>query len=463
MTDVIDELCEELVRGEQLPSISIAVGVGDAIVDTRSYGFADRAERARPVRETPYLLASVTKPITATAVVLLAQRGLLDLDQPIEDHLDGLLLPRSPAVTGAPTIRQTLNHTAGLGTYWDFHYADRGQHPAPFAETMERYGFLFREAGTAFEYSNLGYGLCDQVIAKVTGEDPAEFVRREVFQAVGASTGWVGAGYGGSAVPAQRYPVGPYDPYPDFDSSHRGASLAWLSAEDLVRFGLSHCGSGSVLTAESIEQAHSPGLPADGNGESYALGWGVRRSGGTTILSHGGDMGGVGSVLVIVPEHGVAASVLINRSSSLGFARAVSNTILDSLVPGFTPPVATPPTPVEGPPLGIGHWSGVISTYEGEVPVRLDVEADGTVGAAIGSADPTAAIVGAREVDDVFPVNLTLPQRVPTRDCAASAETTLCLDIEEHRASGAARATRRGEPDGRMADCRSHWVQLTRS
>jgi hypothetical protein len=91
------------------------------------------------------------------------------------------------------------------------------------------------------------------------------------------------------------------------------------------------------------------------------------------------------------------------------------------------------------------------------------VEADGTVGAAIGSADPTAAIVGAREVDDVFPVNLTLPQRVPTRDCAASAETTLCLDIEEHRASGAARATRRGEPDGRMADCRSHWVQLTRS
>ncbi|GAA2810819.1 serine hydrolase domain-containing protein [Kribbella solani] len=462
MPDAVDELCEGLLRREHLPSISVAIGVGDAVVDTRSYGFADRVHRIRPARDTAYLLASVTKPITATAVVLLAQHGLLDLDQPIEELLGGLRLPRTPAAGAAPTIRQTLNHTAGLGTYWDFYYADRGDRRPPFAQTVERYGLLFRPAGSAFEYSNLGYGLCDQVIATVTGEDPAEFVRREIFQAVGASTGRVGARYRGIAPPARPYPKEPFGPYPDFDSSHRGASLAWLSAEDLVRFGLSHCGTNSVLTPDSIEQAHSPGLPEDSSGESYTLGWGIRRSGSTTILSHGGDMGGVGAVLVIVPEHQVAVSVLINRSSSLTFARAVSNAVLDSLVPGFTPPISSPPLS-RGPRLGAGGWSGVISTYEGDVPLYLKVDADGSVDGSIADQATVTAVVDSPGPDDVFEVNLTLPQRMPTADCAKSAETTICLDLQEHTATGAARATRRGEPAGRMSDCRTHWVQLTRT
>lgn len=161
---------------DNCPSVSVAVVEHGEVILAETYGLADITAARPATPETAYALASITKPMTATAICVAADEGLLDLDAPIP-------FPTPASAPGdqrwpAPTGRQLLQHRRGFGAHYDFHYAAPGN-----GERIDAtpYAFLHRPPGTAFEYANLGYRTLGHPLEATTGQALADFVRGRVF------------------------------------------------------------------------------------------------------------------------------------------------------------------------------------------------------------------------------------------------------------------------------------------
>lgn len=444
MLDGIDRIGEKALAAHDGASVSVAVARDGEVVFAGAWGYADVESGRAATPATAYLSASVTKPVTATAVSVAADAGLLKLDDPLEKYL-GLALPRRGF--SAPTVRQTLRHRAGFGVHFDFAYDGK---PASLAETVARYGGLFREPDTAFEYSNLGYGLLDAVLRNVTGREPADFVRESVFEPLGMSTAHIGPSYVGTR--AERYTADGRR-YPDYDTTHRGASLLWSSASDLVRFGL---GAPGLLAAATADAMFDPRPYNDDQG--YGMGWFIS-TGEPRIVSHSGSMGGVATMLVVVPGSRLAVVVLTNRSGAK-VRTAVLDHVLTELVPGFTRALLPPGESPEGPsPLAQGIWTGSIETHEKHLPITVTV-GDGDVEINVdGLAARTAAIAsGGWDLLVTVPVRLAAPGVGPW-----SPDLMLALDATaEGELVGSATAMPEDDRAGWLGDGLSHHVRLTR-
>ncbi|MEV0650601.1 serine hydrolase domain-containing protein [Phytomonospora sp. NPDC050363] len=425
-------------------SVSVAVAHDGEVVFAEAWGAAEVETGRAATPGTAYLVASVTKPVTATAVSIAADAGLLSLDDPLEKHL-GHSLPAHGF--SAPTIRQTLRHRAGLGTHYDFAY-DGAPVPA-LADTIARYGRLYREPGTAFEYSNLGYGLLDAVLRNTTGLDAAAYAERAVFGPLGMTTAHIGPSYVGES--AALYSADGRR-YPGCDTSHRGASLLWASAPDLARFGL---GAPGLLT-EASASAMFDALPINAD-QAYGLGWLVS-AGEPRLIAHGGSMGGVATMLVTVPSLNLSVAVLTNRSGG-GTRKAVLEHVLTELVPGFTPRLLPPGTEEKRPtPLPSGSWTGEVETYAGPLPITVTL-AEGEAEVNVdGSAARTAALAsGTWDLSVTVPVRLGAPGVGPW-----SPNLALGLDATpDGGLAGAALALPEGDKAGWHGDALSHHVRLS--
>src|SRR5215210_6719647 len=183
--DRVRELMRTQLIERALPSLAVAVARNGVMLWEEGFGWADRANRIPATAHTLYSLASISKPITTTGLMILHERGLIDLDRPLDDYLgDAKLTARIGSAVDA-TVRRVANHTAGLPLHYQFFYADQPQRPPPFDETIRRYANLITLPGERYQYSNLGYGLLDHVIARLSGQTYANFMRREVFLPLG--------------------------------------------------------------------------------------------------------------------------------------------------------------------------------------------------------------------------------------------------------------------------------------
>src|SRR5207248_664015 len=121
------------------PSLAVAVARDGEIVWEEGFGWADRAARIPADAHTPYSLASISKPVTATAMMVLVERGKVDLDQPVESYLRGCHLNARAGSAEEATVRRVANHTAGLPLHYQFFYEDEPYLRPAMAETMRRY------------------------------------------------------------------------------------------------------------------------------------------------------------------------------------------------------------------------------------------------------------------------------------------------------------------------------------
>jgi CubicO group peptidase (beta-lactamase class C family) len=119
--DPFDTIREEIQRRlvqQSIPSVAVAVARGEHIIwEEEGFGWADRENRLCATPHTPYALGSVSKPITATAVMGLVERKLLALDGPINDYLDDARIRARIGDASQATLRRVAQHTAGLPGY----------------------------------------------------------------------------------------------------------------------------------------------------------------------------------------------------------------------------------------------------------------------------------------------------------------------------------------------------------
>ncbi len=356
-----------------VPSLAVAVARNGKIVWEAGYGWADREKRIPSTEHTMYSLASISKPITATGLMVLVERGQVDLDRPINDYLGAAKLNGHAFDASKATVRLVAGHRAGLPLHYQFFYEDEPFKRPPMDETIRRYGNLVTPPGERYEYSNLGFGVLDYVISRVSGETYPAFMRREVFVPLGLTHTSVDIGPGLEAFAATRY-AADGTPIPFYDFDHPGASAVFSSAHDLVRFGMFHLKDKlpeqkAILRAASIDAMHVPIGPT-GPRSGYGIGWEhVTTEKGLETLSHTGGMGGVATTLTLLPQLDAVVVVLSNSAS--GAPEEISNEIIAILAPDRTNAPAKMP-PAAGVALSLAERQRYVGDYDvGDMQISI--------------------------------------------------------------------------------------------
>ena len=296
----------QILRGGQakhrLPSVSAAVYAGAEVVWADALGIADEAGRdATP--DSQYRIGSITKTFTAAAVLLLADEGTLDLDDPLERHLP-------EAEHGSLTLRRLLAHSSGLqreppGRVWETLEFPGGDELVARLREAER----VLPAGAYFHYSNLAYALLGEVVARVSGTPFVRFVDDRVIGPLGLErTTWR------AVEPAARpYYVDPYartlhaEPELGGDGVEPVGSL-WSTPSDLCRW------AGHLATLEAMHQVQIMSDP-DAWTLGHGLGLQLFRSGERVFFGHGGAMPGFLAMLLGRRAEGIGAAVTTNAST----------------------------------------------------------------------------------------------------------------------------------------------------
>lgn len=393
---VRDSIERQLVRVSGA-AMAVAVAKDGKIIWEQGFGWANREKMIAATQHTMFSLASISKPITATGLMIQAERGKIDIDRPVNDYLGAGKLTGLAGDAAGATVRRVLSHTAGLPLHYQFFYANENRHPPSMDETIARYGNLVSAPGETFRYSNLGFGIIDYLISRTSGLSYADFMRKEVFLPLGMTHTSIDIGPGLEASAAERYDrLGRPVPFYTFD--HNGGSAVYSSAHDLVRFGMFHlkdhlADQRPILADSTIDAMHRPSaMNAFGDStQSYGLGWvNHANSRGYNLIEHSGGMPGVATALNLFPAENLAIVALTNGG---GNPFTIVEDIAAVLLPTYALALkadrakpAPPARPTVSPTAElIGRWEGTLRTWQRTIPFRLIVEADGDIKVRIGS------------------------------------------------------------------------------
>ena len=332
----IDAVCRTFAEKENIPGVVAGVVEGGELRHVTALGLADREASRVVTRATAFRIASMTKSVTALAILALRDQVKLELDAPLAIHIPQFARVRLPTRDSAPvTVRHLLTHTAGFVT--DDPWGDRvlGMTPGEL-DALIAAGTLFaRPPGLAFEYSNLGYALLGRVLTNVSGEPYQSFVHRTLLSPLGMTRttfdapaasredfalpyrcddgvfsrerlepdGEVGA-MGGLATTADdyaRYVAFLLDAWPARDDPERGP-VRRASVREMALFHASPFQPDPVEGKPGPASAYGYGLV---DSDDKALG---RR------LHHSGGLPGYGSHMLFLPDVGVGVFAFGNRT-----------------------------------------------------------------------------------------------------------------------------------------------------
>ena len=304
-----DELLAEARTVHRLPSVSGAVAIGGRVAWVGAIGTADYEERIAADASTQYRMGSVSKTFTAAAVLLLRDRGALDLDDRLGTYLPEVSIPRV-------TLRQLLAHFGGVQREYPDGMWESLKFPssADFRKALTHFEQVL-PAGLHWHYSNLGFALLGEVVARASGVDYEEFVTQNLLKPRELNrTTWEP-----SPPVARGYFIHPYDgmalPEPAVDlGALSAAGQLWSNASDLARWGsyLAAAKDG-VLAPQTLAEMHSPNAIADNTWTRGAgLGLSLIRRRNHVYGAHEGFIAGCRAAVVWFPNKGVGAAVLAN-------------------------------------------------------------------------------------------------------------------------------------------------------
>jgi len=180
--DPTDDYIAAQMRSQNIPGLSLAIIKDGKIVKMQGYGLADVKGKVPATPETVYDIASIGKSLVATGMMLLAEEGLLSIDDPITKHLDGL-----PQSWGGITIRHLLTHTSGVVRDSPGYDQYRDRDDSEVIRTA--YSLPLRFApGEKWEYSNAGYSPLAMIMTKVTRRPWAEYLAEKIFRPAGMTS-----------------------------------------------------------------------------------------------------------------------------------------------------------------------------------------------------------------------------------------------------------------------------------
>lgn len=249
-----------------------------------AFGRADRGTGRLYTTTTPSCLASLSKPITAVAIMMLAEQGVLTYDAPLSRYLPGF----SEAV-GATTIRHLLTHTSGIPDYPTLNVDHPGVSNAEILAALQHVASPAFRPGQRYAYSNSGYVLLALIIERTSGESLARFLDARVFKPLGMRDTFVLTDPGQkTAGVARGYDR---DGRPDdFEGMATGESGVYSTVIDLLRFDQALY-TDTLVRQASLAQAFVPAHVQEGS-TAYGFGWNIVNDASGVRVWHQGNTAG---------------------------------------------------------------------------------------------------------------------------------------------------------------------------
>ena len=358
---------EELFAGflaDRVPGAALAVVRSGVPVLTYCHGMADLEWRQPVTPTTVFRVASLTKPFTALAILLLADEGLLDIDEPIAKYL-----PDHPDHWQAITIRHLLTHTSGIPNFvlrpGFAGRTSRIDHTDADVRALFATLPLDFEPGSRYGYSNSGYRLLDMIAAEVSGTKFADLLADRVFVPAGMTDSRVltDADIVPERASGYRRVEGGFANAPYVSLTvPGGAGGVGSTLADLLRFdaALRH---GAFSDVRLHERMFRPVRLNGGRTEGYGLGWALSTYRGRHIKHHAGGIEGFSCLYLRIPEED--ASVVMLTNLELFQCAAPARRLIDRML---ALPQADP-TPVDLPQSVLNGRTGTYANTTAEFTV----------------------------------------------------------------------------------------------
>jgi CubicO group peptidase (beta-lactamase class C family) len=302
-----------------IPGLAAALVLDGKPYWSQGFGMADLENHSPATSSTLFRLGSVSKPISATAVLELWERGELDLDAPVQKYC-----PAFPQKEWPITTRELLGHLGGIRHYNPDGKGDipedSARHFASTKQSLELFASdpLVAKPGTKFHYSTYGYTLAGCVLEGAASEKFIDFLGKNVFESAGMHetrdddffavvphrSRWYHKDNGGVVENA-----GP------LDSSYKipGGGII-SSADDMANFEAAIL-RGKLLKPATRDLMWTSLKAADGKETGYGLGWGIMDKFGLHLLAHTGGQQGTSTAIAVVPARNAGVVVLCNLDS----------------------------------------------------------------------------------------------------------------------------------------------------
>ncbi len=322
----------EAYTGDNTPGASLAIIKKGKVIYQKTYGMADLEKQVKVRPEHNFRLASVTKQFTATAVLLLIQRGKFTLDHTLTDIFEGF-----PAYGKNITVKHLLNHTSGIEDYEDYvpdsamvnQIKDQG-----VLDIVRKLDKGYFAPGEQYRYSNTAYALLALIIEKYSGQTYAGFLKANIFKPLGMKN-TIAYEKGISEVKhrAFGYSKNKEEQWVRRDQSSTSAVLGdggiYSSTNDLYLWDQSLY-TDKILPNGVIQLAFSPNKTNDGKAVDYGFGWHLTTTKkGEKVVYHTGSTTSFRNVFYRIPTSEFSIILLTNRNkpdenNMLGLAERIA-------------------------------------------------------------------------------------------------------------------------------------------
>jgi serine beta-lactamase-like protein LACTB, mitochondrial len=310
--ETVEAILSDEVARWNAPGLSAAIVTDYRLLWSYGIGLADLEQRVPATGATVYRIASISKTITAVAVMQLAERGTLDLDQPIQHYC-----PTFPDKPWPITSRQLLAHLGGIRGYRSNEEFFGTRHYTNVIEPLALFKDdpLLHEPGTKFSYTTYGYNVLGCIVEGASGMPYVDYVREHLFQPAGmrhTRPDDVYAIFPNRARFYRKMPSGEIHNAPLIDTSNKipGGGFC-ATVEDLAKFAIA-VQTGVLITKATLEQMFIRQKTRGGQDVPFGLGWVIEVRNGQKEVWHLGGGQGVSNILYMQPDHGLAVALLMN-------------------------------------------------------------------------------------------------------------------------------------------------------
>jgi len=312
--DPVDDYLHTEMLARKIPGLALAVVQDGRVAKRADYGLANLELKVPVQSNTVFEIGSLTKQLTAAAILLLIEEGLIELDAPIHTYLEG-----TPETWHEITVRHLLTHTSGLKSYTGMAGFELRRHltQEQFIAATSACPLEFRP-GDSWKYCNTGYNLLGFIIENVSRKGYWQFMAERIFGPLQMSSTTNrlpsqvilnrAAGY------EQTNHVLINRDYDLTDVFSAGAAVSTVA--DLVRWNLS-LENGTLLNAKSRREMWAPARLRDGTLTHYGFGWRLDVVEGHADVGHGGSTSGFSASLQRFPEDKLAVIILTNTDEQI--------------------------------------------------------------------------------------------------------------------------------------------------
>jgi len=313
------DLLEKAVSEQEVIGIAAGISINGALKWQDGAGFSDLQNNLVFEASTLTRIASITKPMTAIAIMQLFEQGKLDLEAPIQTYLPAFPVKQE----GKMTIRQLLQHASGLGGYKSDKEQENEKNYPSLADAVAIFQDrdLISEPGKAFNYTTYGYVVLGLIIEKVSGQSYEAYLQTNIWDKAGMAH--TGIEYADKRIPSQattyhKNSKGKIKEVKPTNLSDRipGGGV-YSCVTDLLKFGDAVLNN-SLISARTLNlMLEDPQLKKEGN--AYGFGWylyGENPKYGN-VFGHNGAQTGASTFLMLLPDQKTAIAVLSNTSGAM--------------------------------------------------------------------------------------------------------------------------------------------------